>query len=795
MLSIRTLVRRPTLTVAALVTLAIGIGANTAVFSVVNAVLLRPLPYRDPDALVALWPQHYFSNAELLVMQANARVLESVATFSPGWGMALIGDGEAQQLNAARTSTNFFATIGVAPALGRAFLPEESRPGNDRVVILSDGLWRTRYGADRGILGRTIVLDGQPNEVIGVMPPGFEFVARTDLWAPLIIDPTAWFHRGGTAVGLARLRPGATLEQAHAELRSMIPAMQSELAASTEYGRDARVIGLREMIVGPVRGTFLVLLGAVGFIVLIAAANVGNLLLVRAAERRREIAVRTALGATRRHIVRLVLGESLTLSLGGTIAGLALGAAMLPVLRASLPATLPRIGEISLDLTVLVICATVSLTTAVLFAIAPTLLATHVDPQSALGSARGADAGGRIGHKARAALVTAEVALAVVLVAGAGLMVQTLWRLTRVDPGFRSDRVVTLRLQPVTTRLDTPDKIRQYFRDVEGRLAGLPGTSAVGAIHHLPLSGIGWFADLEIEDKPVTPSAPKPRVGWRLIDGEYFKTMGIPMIAGRAFDDRDRTGSNPVVIVSEVLARQHWPGESPVGRRLRAGNATRDGGAREPGWVTVVGVVGSVHHEALQQPAGPEIYRPIAQKSAGAMAIVMRTTADPTTILARVRETVRSIDADVPISDLRTLDDVISSSIARPRLVLWLLGLFAAVGLVLGAVGVYGVVAYAVSRRTHEIGIRMALGAGSHRIGRMVVGQGMRYALVGVTIGTIAALAVTRWMQTIVYDVRTTDPLTYATVAAIMLAVVSLASWIPARRAGRVQPVEALRGD
>ena len=779
----RMLRQRPAFTATALLTLALGIGANTAVFSVVHGIVLEPLPYAAPDRLLGLWPGHFFSNAEMLFLQDRSRSLERVELFSPGWSMALTGVGEPAQLAAARTSTGFFETLGVRPILGRTFVGDDGKPGSSNVVMLSHELWRSRFGGDPGIVGRQVTLDGAQHVVVGVMPSTFGFYRNgVEVWTPLAIDPAAWFHRGGTSIGIARLAPGATTEMALAELRTFIVPMRDAFQYAADYGEDVNVVPLHEMLVGDVRTTLLVLFGAVGFIVLIAAANVGNLLLVRAAERSREIAVRVALGAGRGRIVRQFLIESVTLSTLGGALGLGLGWLGVGALRRVLPPDTPRLDDVGVDLTVLAVCAVVAVGTGILFGLAPALLAARTDPQRAL-RARTGGGGAGTGERIRGMLVAAEVALAFVLVVGAGLMLRTLWNLSRVDPGFRSESVLTFSLQK-TGRQATQQR---YYLDVIDRVGRIPGVEDVGAIHHLPLSGFSWYSDLEIEGRTLPPGASPLRAGWRLIVGDYFPAMGIPLLAGRAFEPRDDTAATPVAIVSRSFADRIWPGENAIGKRFTAGNAT----LRRP--VTVVGIVGDVRHETLTGAPAIELYRPATQQLAGAMQFTVRTAGEPTSLAATVREAVRSVDPNVPIANMRALDAVVAQSIAGPRVVMSLLLVFALVGVALGAVGVFGVVAFAVSQRTHEIGLRIALGAGTSSIARMVIWSGSRYAIAGLVAGFLAALALSGVMRGLVFGVGATDPLTYLALAALLFGVVVAASLVPARRATQVDPMDVLR--
>ena len=786
--AVRALSRRPAFAIVAMLTLALGIGANAAIFSVVRGILFESLPFRAPERLVAFNGEKFIANAELLFLRENARTLSGAAAISPGWSMALTGTGEPAQLTTARVSTNMLDVLGVRPLLGRTFSPGESTPGRDNVTILGHALWSERFGSDPGIVGRSVILDGSPYTVIGVLPKGFEILGPpAELWTPLVIDPSAWFHRGAIAWFVGRLRDGVTIEQSRAELATLYPRMREEFEYAPDAYQNVRLLPLHERYVGSVRTTLLVLLSAVGFIVLIAGANVGNLLLRRAAGRRREIAVRTALGASRGRLVAQVLVESVVLALGGAVAGVAMGVFGLNVLRTALPADTPRLGAIQLDATVLAVCTLLALGIGIAFGLAPAILASRSDAQDSLRGARGV-AGRAGGERARGTLVIAEVALTLVLVIGAGLMMRTLWSLMHVSAGFRPEGVLTMRIQPSSQKLNTSEKQIEYLNSLTASLAAIPGVQSAGSIHHLPLAGYAWYADVDPEGRVRAPNEPAVRSGWRVISGDYFKTMGIPVLRGRTFDASDTRSSLPVAIVNEELARAVWPGEDPIGKRFMAGNATRTSGA-----VTVIGVVGGVRHVTLDAAPGPELYRVNSQTPMGAVTLVMRTAGDPLALASLARRAVRASDPDVPISEVRSLEQVMSTSVARPKLIMSLLLVFAGVGVVLGAVGVYGVIAYAVGEQRREIGIRIALGAEPRGVASSVVMRGVRYAGIGVAIGLVGALGVTRLMRTLVFGVSTTDPATFGALSVFLIMVAAMASYLPARQAARTDPMVALR--
>jgi predicted permease len=781
--------REAAFTVVALLTFALGIGANTAIYSVVHGVLLRPLPFAQPDRLAAIWPTRAISNAELEYMQRNARTFSSVAMFSPGWGVAMTNAGEPRQLDAARTSTNFFSTLGVRPALGRTFAPDESQPGKWDVAIISHELWTTHFNADPSIIGRVASMDGQPHRIIGVMPAGFEaFLSRVEAWMPLQIDPTSQYYTGQIGMGFGRLAGGATLATANTEITTFIPRMREAFNYTDGYGRGVSIVDLHESFVGDSRQTLLVLLGAVVLLVLIAAANVGNLLVVHAVGRERELTIRRALGASRGRLARQLLVQGVLLAVVGGTLGVIGGAVGLRGLKAILPHTLPMVQSASIDLRVLAFCALFTLGAGVVLGLAPALLATKVDPDGVLRAGIAAR-GRKTAAITRKSLVVVEVAVAMMLVVGAGLMAETLWRLSRVDLGFDTRGALTFRLQPSSGQLDSPDKVDAYFTAMTSRLAAEPGVSAVGAAQHLPLSGFNWQGNLEIETQPAAAKAELPHVPWRSVTGDYFGAMRIPLLRGRAFASTDTRAAPPVVIINNTMAKKFWPNVDPIGQRIKLGNATR----RE--WATIVGVVGDVRFNSPDQPPGPEAYRPNAQQSLVFMHYVLRTRGDPLALLPRVRDAIRSLDKTVPIGEVRALDDLLASTVRTRRTVAQLLMSFAALGLLLGAVGIYGIISFGVSQRTRELGIRSALGALEGRIVTMVLGEGVRLAAVGILVGAVGAIAGGRSLRTLVYGVDTNDPWLFGGVALALGAVAVLASWIPARRASRVDPLTALRGD
>ena len=787
--AVRSLRKSPAFTAVALLTFALGIGANTAVFSVVSGILLRPLPFVNPDRLATIWPSKTISNAELVYLQQHAKTFEAVAAFSPGWGTAMTGAGEPRQLNAARVSTNFFKTLGVPPARGRAFATEESSPGQWNVAVISNALWVEHFGADASVVGRVVQMDGRPTRIVGVMPADFEaFQARVEAWMPLQIDPASPFYTGQTAIGFGRLAAGTSFASATAEVATLAPRMRAQFNFTEEYGRGGIVTSMHDALVGNVRQSLLVLLGAVAFVLLIAGANLGNLMLVAALGRRRELAVRRALGASRGQVARQLLVHSAVVATAGGVLGTAIGVFGVRALKGILPATLPMLSGVSVDWRVLLLSAAVTVAVGLVFGIAPALLAAGVDPEGAFRASSSTSAN-RAGVATRQTLVIVEIALAMVLVVAAGLMTESLWRLSRVDLGFNPHNVLSFRIQPSSGQVGSAKQIAVYFDEMLRRVGSLPGVTKVGAAQHLPLSGFNWQAYLDIERAPLPATAEHPRVVWRSVVGDYFGAMSIPLLGGRLFTAADTRDAPPVVIINEAMAKHFWPGRDPIGERVRVGGATRNELA------TIVGVVGSVRFASPSTPPGDEIYRPNAQQGLVAMHFVVRTSGDPLSLAQSVRSAVRALDATVPVAEVQSMGELYAASTSTPRTIALLLLAFAGVGLVLGAIGIYGVISYAVSQRTRELGIRVAVGAIEGRIVRMVVGDGLRMAATGITLGAIAATFAARSLGTLVFGVGTTDAGTYTAVAGVLTLVALLASYIPARRASRVDPLLALRSE
>jgi putative ABC transport system permease protein len=783
----RLLRRSPGFTAAAVLTLALGIGANTAVFSVADAVFLRPLPFAEPERLVAVWlngPDHSVSQASFVELREASRSLADVAAYS-GWGFTLTGSGEPEALQGARVSAGLFRLLGARPALGRGFLPEDGTPGQGQVALLGHGLWHRRFGADPKILGKTITIDGGRYAVVGVMPIGFHFPGResSDLWLPLTIDATSEDFTAGYLTLIGRLAPGMAPSQATAEVREVARRIRERDPDPEKEEIASAVVPLQTELAGDLRPALLVLLAAVGSVLLIACVNVANLLLARASVRQQEIAVRLALGAGRRRLLRQLLTESVMLAVLGGVAGVLLARAGVGPLAESVTAGSPQLNEVAVDGRILLFALGLSLAAALTFGLVPALRSSAPDLQSTLKEGGRSGSANPARQRLRSALVVAEIALALILVAGAGLLIQSLWRLYNVDPGFRTEDILSFRLSPSFEGEDTAPR-QAFYEGVLERLAGLPGVEAVGAVHLTPLGGNNWNPSLRVEGRP---GEALPSVDWRVATPGYFETLGIPLLAGRSFTGSDRDGAPGAALVNQTFARRVFPGGSPLGQRVNTFFEGKDN------WVTIVGVIGDVKHHGLATAPEPEIYRPYAQHPITGMTVMLRASSDPLALAAEVREAVWGLDADVPISEVATLEEVVARSMARPRSVTVLLAVFAGIALLLGAIGIYGVMAYSVAHRRHEIGIRLALGARQGQVLRLVLGQGLALAALGLAVGLPLTAAATRLLESLLFGVAPADPLTLGGVALLLAVVALLASYYPARRAMEVDPVQALR--
>jgi putative ABC transport system permease protein len=789
----RTLLKSRGFTLVAVMTLAIGIGANTAIFSVVNAVLLRPLPYRDPARLVTVLHDggSPVAPANFLDWREQGRSFESIAA-AQSWNVTMTGQDRPEQLNVLQTSAEMFRVLGVDAQLGRTYASGEDQPGREHVVVISHGLWQRRFGGERSVVGREVMFDGEPYTIVGVMPPDFQFApfwaTHAEAWLPLNLGPRVGDRRGQSLRVFARLKPGVTREQAQAEMETINGRLKEQHPRENE-GLAVSVDSLHERVVGKSRPALLIMLGAVGFVLLIACANVANLLLAKAASRRREIAVRIALGAGRWRVVRQLLTESLMLSLAGGAAGLLLASWSNTALASLGPDTIPRVRSAGLDARVVVFTLGLSVFVGILFGLVPALRSTKTDLTESLKDRTRGPSHDRRSERVRQLLVVGEVAVSLVLLVGGGLMMRSFLRLTSVAPGFDPRGVLTATVPLSGPRYSTDEQRAAFFRQLTERLGALPGVKSASAVNHLPLGGDVWTLGLTIEGRPAPPDSERPSAVYRVARPEYFRTMGAPLLKGRDFSERDDDAAPGVVIVNEALARRHWPNEDALGKRI-----TVSGEGSKPR--EVVGVVRDLKQGDWASAPKPEMYLPHAQAaSPRSMTLVMRAASDPSELAPEVRREVWALDKDLPVSQIISMDDVVADSVGQQRFNTLLIGVFAASALILAAVGVYGVMSHAVAQRTHEIGVRMALGARGRDVLGMVLRQGLVLTLSGLAVGLVGAFALTRVLDSILYEVSATDPVVFGGMAAALTLSALLACYVPARRATKVDPMEALRYD
>jgi predicted permease len=793
----RQLLSKPGFALIAVLSLALGIGANTAIFSLVDAVLLRPLPFHDPDRLVMVWedatkigfPRNTPAPANYADWRSQNQVFEDMAAIT-GRSYNLADEGEPEKIDAQAVTANFFPLLGVKPELGRSFTQEEDQPGRNRVALISYGLWQRRFGGDPALVGKETLLDGEKSTIIGVMPPGFQFMAKeTGLWVPVAFTRNELANRGSHYLTVvARMKPDVTLAQARADIAAITHRINRDNPIKGfEFG--SAVISLREQLAGDVRPALIVLLVAVGFVLLIACANIANLLLSRGAARFREIAVRTALGAGRRRIVRQLLTESLLLAIAGGVAGLLFAWLSFSFLKQLIPGGMALNAGVRIDARIFGFTLLLSLLTGVVFGLAPAIQAAKVDLNEALKQSGGRTGTGTGYRRLRSALVIVEIALALVLLVGAGLLIQTFLRLRALDIGVDTENVLTARTMLPRSKYGELPKRAAFYQQVLERVRALPGVVSAGYTTAVPLTWKGGTNSFTVEGREHGPGQD---ANARQASTGYMETMGIKLRRGRFFDDRDVAQSQPVSIINETMAHQYWPGGDALGKRFKLGNPD----SQMP-WVTVVGVIGDVKEMGLEAPAKAEMFFPYQQMPDtfwnSPRDLTVRTSGDPLSVAAAVRQSVWSVDRSQPVSNIRTMDEVLGEEVAQRRIGMTLLAAFAALALLLASLGIYGVLSYAVAQRTQEIGIRMALGADRKDVLRMVVADGIRLAAAGIAIGLGVSFALTRLMAGLLFGVSASDPRTLGAVTLLLIAVVLVACYVPARRAAKVDPMIALR--
>ncbi|HMX29503.1 MAG TPA: ABC transporter permease [Blastocatellia bacterium] len=793
----RLFLNKPAFTLIAVLSLALGIGANTAIFSLVDAVLLRPLPFHEPDRLAIVWedaaqigfPRNTPAPANYADWKAQNKVFEDMAAIN--WrNFALTENGEPEKVEAQAVTANFFSLLGVKPLLGRSFTAAEDAPGADRVALISYGLWQRRFGSDPALVGKEILLDGQKRTVLGVMPAGFQLLSKeTGLWVPMAFSAEDLANRGGHYLTVvARIKPGVTLAQARADIAGVMQRInQDHPMHGFELG--SVVIPLREELAGEVRPALIVLLVAVGCVLLIACANIANLLLSRGAARYREIAVRTALGAGRGRIVRQLLTESILLAVAGGLTGLLFAWLSFSFLTQIIPDSMALNAGVKIDARIFSFTMLLSLLTGIVFGLAPAMQAAKVDLNEALKQSGGRSGAGAGHRRLRSALVVTEIALALVLLVGAGLLIQTFLKLRALDIGINAENVLTLRTQLPSEKYGELPKRTAFYQQVLERVRALPGVRAAGYTTAVPLTWKGGTTGFVIEGKTPQPGQDANN---RQVTTGYFETMGVKLRQGRFFDEHDNAQSQPVVIINETMARQYWPGESAVGKRI---NLEPEDPASP--WRLVVGVIADVKEMGLEAPPKAETFFPFQQLPTMLWNmprdLTVRTSGDPMNPAAAVRQAVWSVDPAQPVSNVRTMEDILSEEVAQRRIGMTLLAAFAALALLLASLGIYGVLSYAVTQRTQEIGVRMALGANRRAVVRMVMTDGLRLAGAGVVLGLGASFALTRLMANLLFGVSANDPRTLALVTLLLTAVAMLACYVPARRAAKVDPMVALR--
>jgi putative ABC transport system permease protein len=800
----RLLWKSPSFTLVAVTSIALGIGATTVIFTAVNGVLLRPLRFQQPERLVAVWgsfkednlEKNWISEPEFWDLRHDLHSFSDIAAVSTGGGLNLSGaSAEPLRVSAGAATANFFSLLGISAEAGRAFAPGEDEPGRDTVVLLSHSLWKNRFGSDPGILGKTIILDARPYTIIGVLPPGFQYQRKQDVWVPLALDRAKPESRGSHYLQvIGRLAPGLSLAQANSELAREADQLAGQYPNNYTRGDfNLHAFSLKADLVGDVRTPLMVLLAAVGCLLMIAAANVANLLLARASEREKEIAIRAAMGAGQGRVLRQLITEGVGLSLLGCVTGVVLAYWGLALLK-TLTKSIPRAEEIVLDANVLLVSVVVSVLTGILFAMAPALHLVRANMQSALKEGGRSNTAGKIHQRTRNILAAAEIGLALVLLAGAGLLIRSFYRMLDVEPGFQASHLLTFRVTLPTGKYKAPEQ-PAFFQRVAENVEHLPGVQAAGAISELPLSGT--YSSGTVIGENVTGNIPRTHDGRfsyveadrRIVSVGYFSTLGVRLVQGRFFTDADDDRAPKVAIVDDDFAQRFWPGFNPVGKRIALSAAT----GKDPEWREIVGVIKHVRHYGLDRRGREQVYFPLPQRPTEDMFIAVRTTADPESLVGAIRKSVYQVDPEQPIYSVKTMDELLDDSFSQRRFNLVLLGLFAGLALLMAAIGIYGVISYAVTQRTQEFGIRMALGAQRADVLRLVLSQAGLVLAIGIVGGLAGSIVLSRALASLLFGISTSDPITFSVVALILCSVALGASYMPARRATQVEPMIALR--
>jgi putative ABC transport system permease protein len=792
--AIRTLLKKPAFTFTTMLVLALGIGANTAIFSVVNAVLLRSLPYADADRVLMIWendalegnPRNALAPGNFVDFRDQNQVFQQVGFYTQPSGMNLTGTDESERVQVAGASASLFQLLGVPAARGRVFTAEDDKPGANQLAVITHGLWQRRFGASPDAAGGQLMLDGNTYSIVGVLPPDFELPEKADVFVALSLTNNLAANRKQHFMrALGRLKPGATLEQARANLSNIAGQLEQQYP-DTNTKRGVTVIPVKEQFVGDVRQVLLVLLGAVACVLLVVCINVANLLLIRGAARQKEFAIRTALGASRWRVVRQLLVESVLLSFCGGALGLLLALLATRLFIEAAPNVFPRGAEVGFSPALLLFTVGVSVLTGVVFGLAPALQVSKTDLNAVLKEGgRSSSGGARLSHIGRV-LIIAEVALSLLLLVCAGLMIKSFLRLQQVDPGFRAENVLTMQLSLPPSQYKEDQQVAAFYRQLDERVRGLPGVQQSGVISRLPLAGDRATTTIAIEGRPAA-AGEELEAHYRVVTPGFFSLLGMQLTKGRDFAEQDSATAPGVAVINESMARAFWPGQDPVGKRLKLGP---DANAE---WTQVVGVVRDARNFGLDADVRQEIYQSYAQAPPRRARLVVRTASDPLALVSAIKGEVAALNKNLPVSEVATMEKLLNDSMAQKRFSMFLLTAFAGVALLLAAVGIYGVISYSVTQRTHELGLRMAFGAKPKHIRNLIVGQGAKLALVGVGIGVVAALLLTRVIAALLYGVSATDPVVFGGLAVLLVGVSLLACFIPARRATKIEPMNAMR--